>query len=268
VGIRAASWVTDSGWNVVSATLGALGLIAAYVFYRRSQQPKTLDWVMIFDRFMGTGPAASSGLTVAFKGTQVLLPRLAVIRIHNTGKQAIRPEDYHGALTIEAPGARIHSVEYVGAVPSEVLADHPEAQLAGESMARLAPVLLNAGELYILQCVVDGGKPGGLTVTGRIAGQSRPTRRVEQGLPARQVRLYTLFSFIINVMIGAIVLSVGYIFSRIPNPAREFKSLVIAIVPMIVVITILQWAVATRAYKLSLRLKWPSSMSFRSRSQR
>jgi hypothetical protein len=115
--VRAASWVTSSGWNVAGTTLGVLGLVTGYIFYRRSQQPKTLDWVQLFDDFIVRSPAAGSGISVALKGTELLLPRIARIRIQNTGKQPIRPEDYFGPVTIEAPSAHIHSVDYVGGHP-------------------------------------------------------------------------------------------------------------------------------------------------------
>jgi hypothetical protein len=142
-----------------------------------------------------------------------------------------------------------------GAIPADVLAGDPVAQLASESTAVLAPVLLNAGDRYAVQCVIDGGKPGSLAVTGRIAGQSRAIKRVEQGVSPLQLRSITPVLFMINLAIGATFLFGLYLGgskSRI-HPVRIFA---IILVPMIILITVMTRAAFKYLHKLPLPPGW------------
>jgi hypothetical protein len=214
--------------------------------------------VQLFDDFIVRSPVAGTGITVALKGTELLLPRIARIRIQNTGKLAIRPEDHYGLMTIEAPSARIHSVDYVGAVPADVLAGQPVVQLVSDSAAVLASLLLNAGDSYDVQCVIDGGRPGSLAVTGRIAGQSRAIKRVEQGVSPLQLRIITSQVFMANLAIGATLLFGLYLGgSKSRNHTYDpVKVIAILLVPMIILITVMTRAVIKYLYKLRLPSGW------------
>ena len=98
---------------VVGTLIGLTGL--AYAWTQR--HVKTFDWQVITDEQIVHWVAVDTPdelVQVFWKGQRLRNPRLIKIRLLNTGRQAIRAEDFQTPIDIHVPGTKIMSAELAG----------------------------------------------------------------------------------------------------------------------------------------------------------
>ena len=154
-------WVTQPG-----TIIGIAGLVVALIIAYLQWRPKRLDYLVTVDRDLAPGVEGWPNASVRV-GDQVLVqPRLLGLRFVNTGRVAIRKEDFEVPLTIKLGETVVtHRV-----VDFEPLNLRFFARPADDGRAlTLDPTLLNPGDWFEYELLLDG-KPSSIIIDGRIAG--------------------------------------------------------------------------------------------------
>jgi hypothetical protein len=186
---QSGNWVSDNAALVIGTVLNVLGLLAGVLFWRLGRRPKTLDWELVDHGSMVKVAAARSvNLEVRWEGRDVSSPALATVRILNTGKEHIQASDFVQPLSINVSGGELLSADITN-VPTEDFLDSPLVRNA--SQVSIVPKLLNRSESFSVQLFVDGSNPE-ITVAARVAGLSRPIRRMTQSQRAREAQRFRL----------------------------------------------------------------------------
>lgn len=161
--MRTLASVTDiPAWIAAGVTLAAL--VVAFLTYRSQRGIRRIEYAAITNRRLLPGRVTQQ-LEVRHGGRELLEPSLAIVRMVNTGDEAIRAADYESDLRITFEGVReIASAIWTGSRPTEV---RPAVEVDG-SAVRVKPTLINPEDMLELQ-VLSAGKAKKITVSGRVA---------------------------------------------------------------------------------------------------
>lgn len=174
-------WEQNWQWSV-GAGIGVLGILMGIAIALWQRRPKLLDY-----RVVSNIPVVASRtgglkdkLEVRYGGHQLSDPHIATIRITNTGKAAVRVEDYESPISINYDNETSRQLDgFVVAVSNPEV--RPKIKVAiDEALGYIAvrPGLLNPREWFSVQ-IVSEGHSGNIEVETRFADQSRPMRESE-----------------------------------------------------------------------------------------
>lgn len=189
-------WEGLSGPAGVLVGVVATVIVAAVVFYLQRDK-KTFDWQLLTNEpIMTTAPAqhALGKITVTLNGREELKhPRLLTIRLINTGKREIRPEDFDGeVIVVTEPHLAIKSASPVR--NREGMRHMPGFTGLDDHTLIVDPILYNRGDWVDIQLLVDVAEdmdelsPFNLNrVTGWDKTNRPKGRFLAHGTPTREV---------------------------------------------------------------------------------
>lgn len=148
----------------VATAIGAVALVFGYLTYRRQRNSTRLEYVVLTNTRLLPGRLARS-LQVSHEGEVLSDPSFLILRIANTGTQAIKPAAFETDLIVTFHGiTEVASATWVGSRPRDL---RPDLEIDGITV-RIKPALVNSGEMVELQALADG-EPGQVEISGRIA---------------------------------------------------------------------------------------------------
>ena len=164
--------------NGVSFVLGVLGLILAYVFYRRAQRGKEPAWDIDSVNLVRNITSSLEGLSLLYKGKEV--PNITVSKVifWNNGRSTIDRTDIAPAdpVRIKAgPGVRLLHATVLAAnsAPSQFGITHESI----DESVLIDFEYLDDGQGAVVQVVHDGLRSSDIEVTGSIKGAARVARK-------------------------------------------------------------------------------------------
>lgn len=176
-----ASWWSQYGATVWGIVLGAaITVIVAVLIYQRQKRIKTLDWTPITNvPLLDTRATVANEFNVYWRNTKVSSPRILILRIQNTGREAIRSQDFEGNIHISfETTARV-----LLALISDTSPNLPRPSLiqvmpdeGRTNNLDVEPLLLNSGEWFDIQCLIDGSASYPC-IECRFADQTREMKR-------------------------------------------------------------------------------------------
>src|SRR3954465_768129 len=100
----------------VSVAVGAIGVILAVVFFFARRKTKRVHYYTVMEQpLLQMNPAYTTGkVVVTVDGQQVTHPMTTVVRVINSGRSEIRPEDFAAPITLTLAGAPLMSVDTQG----------------------------------------------------------------------------------------------------------------------------------------------------------
>lgn len=191
--------LAEAWWNehsgiitLIGTCVGVVAIVITFIVYLIQRDKKTLDW-----RILANEPILNAGaqrMTHSIKividdGLEVQRPRFVRVRLENTGRREIRPDDFDGPAFIVVPGAyTIRSVALVAL--RDGIRTPPELQNHGRNCS-VSPALFNRGDWVDVQLLLDQVAVGDsdvneIFVNSVIAGQTRKGKRLD--LPATRMK--------------------------------------------------------------------------------
>jgi hypothetical protein len=170
--LLADSFLERNSWFpgvVVAVLLFIIGTASTLYLRQRDKDAKHMDYRIIEDTPIFSGPERPELLQVTYFGEDVTDPRKTRVRFKNTGKQTIAESDCIEPYLIRRGSAKLldHNV---------IENDKLVTLLGGEvNTLSLKPKTLNSGKWFTVQLFYDGGAQDELTVTGSINSETRPT---------------------------------------------------------------------------------------------
>lgn len=212
-------WLSSSGWLI-----GVIGVVLAVVAWVRPYRSKMLAWDVISNTPIAAVPTgAGHELEITYSGRPVKSAHLLVVRLQNTGREAVEVDDYAQLVRFEfSDRSELLTHNVVGeSAPLDptfrVDTQHPRR-------VELNPLLLNPGDWLDVQFVTDG--PGAVpSATTRIANQTRELRR---GLPQKANDPSAAMQMAVIMLLGGIaftsilLLPDAYGLLRLLVPALSF----------------------------------------------
>lgn len=188
----------------VSAAIGIVGVILAVVFFFAGRKTKRLHYYTVVEQpLLQMNPAYKTGnVTVLVDGQQVTHPRTMVIRVLNSGRTEVRPEDYASPITLEVLDAPLMSLDVQGG-PDDPGPVEPTLSFVGPGLEHaevaLPAMLLNPGDYLDVMLLLDSDEPVAYEVRGRIAGA-----RLLPGEPGarRRAALLVVGDSVISAVLG------------------------------------------------------------------
>lgn len=174
--------------------IGLFGLAAGFIYFKLNKTRKTLDWLPVSHIRLLT-PRTPEGISdlleVSYGGELLTEPRVVNVRIKNTGNKEIKGDEFTTFPTFEFKRCRI--VEAACVAESSPGVYSPSLHVFSEDEPSIVtdPELLNSGDWYEMQFVVDGPKEWP-TLTARFAGQTKPVRKGGDDARISQVRKLAL----------------------------------------------------------------------------
>jgi hypothetical protein len=155
----------------VAVSIGLATLVVAVLAYMRRQPKTRLEYIVLT-----RSQVLPAGLPETFQLVHHELPvddpAMVIVRMVNTGDQAIPESSFSSDLAIKLPSSRVISALSTGRRPSDL---EPEMLLDGENV-RIRPLLLNSGDMMQVQ-ILSAGLPTRVEVNGRIKDLSIVRRR-------------------------------------------------------------------------------------------
>lgn len=212
---------------------GALFVILAsflsWYFGSRNRMTKTLDYEVLSNVAVLTSTEARpERLKIFFDETEARDPFITQIRIENTGKQVIEPDDFLTCIQICRDDCSILEWGVVEESADGVSGDIGMTLFPGEcERIDSTPGTMNPGDWFIIQIVFDGDKDKPLCVTSRMRGEKRPMQEI---LPQRQARRRRLILAVPASGIGALLgIAVASTLSKHAHEPATSRLLVIAL---------------------------------------
>ncbi|MGH3443076.1 MAG: hypothetical protein ACRDUY_13745 [Nitriliruptorales bacterium] len=160
-------------WPSIIVGVVATAVVAIVVVYYQ-RRPKRLQYrtimsTEVFDRSL----VREGGLDVNYKGLPVVSARVFLTRVANTGKIAIRRDDFDGNLEIifGDDNSRILAAKVAAhseSMPSFDFVDKEDVTYLPPRVV-VPPLMLNPGDWFEVQAWVENAKES-VKVSGRIAG--------------------------------------------------------------------------------------------------
>jgi hypothetical protein len=200
--------------------LFAVGTAITLYLRHRDKETKTLDYEVLSNvEIITSAGERPERLKILFDETEVHNPSITQIRIENTGKQVIEPDDFLSCIQICRENCSIVEWGIVEESADGASGDIGLTVFPGEN-ERIddTPGTLNPGDWFTVQIVFDGDMNEPLCVTGRMRGEKRPMRLKD---PKRRTsRLATVVAGT-TTLLGLLV---GYIASSLVSnqTARTF----------------------------------------------
>ena len=141
----------------VAPTLTFVGLVAGFIYFRSNRQRSAMGWTMLNNQPIIVRRPSTVGddLQITFRGSPVVDPRAVLIRIQNVGTTAIKQETFVTPPTLSFGTAEIVAASVVGESTPGVFPPSPIA-VSSKSNVTVLPALLNKGDWFEVQLVVDG----------------------------------------------------------------------------------------------------------------
>lgn len=205
------TWWAQHGEAVLTTIIGSvITLVVALAVYWRQKPIKRLaSWIVVDVPLL-----TLSNLDVrVYSGDDLLQkPRVLVFRIQNTGREAIKADDFEGAIRIAMTARKVVNATTVNAsdqlVPKVMLnqgtldEDKPDVWTV-----EIDPLLLNPGEWFEVRCLVEGPVKS-CVPNCRIAGMSGPFELLGHPPEMREPSPLRLFGHLVSVLyLGAIFMS-------------------------------------------------------------
>lgn len=145
-------------WTAVGLALGIASIAVSLGIAYGSRRPKRLDYqVTTNTRLLSPTAYETSGVRgdlFSYREQKLGEPRLVVVRVLNSGKVPIAPEDFVRPLTISVGDQAVVATKGVsGSEPADLA---PTLDSLDEHSVTVEPVLLNAGEWFDIQLLIDG----------------------------------------------------------------------------------------------------------------
>jgi hypothetical protein len=155
----------------VAVAIGLATLVVAVLAYL-GRQPKTRLEYIVLTRSQVLPAGLPETFQLVHHELPVDDPAMVIVRIVNTGDQAIPESSFSSDLAIKLPGSRVISTLCTAKRPTDL---EPVLLLDGE-LVRIRPLLLNSGDMVQFQ-ILSAGLPGRVEVNGRIKDLSIVRRR-------------------------------------------------------------------------------------------
>jgi hypothetical protein len=198
---------------VLGIVIGAVvGLLANWFFYRKAKKSKRLSWeILSMNRIIQASDLAREKFTVLHGDTEVKDPNLFVIRIGNTGTEAVLAAHFgeKGSITVDFSPAKLLLLDVVRRSDPDI-SDHLLVQNAHDMV--YLPEYLNPNEWLDFQFITDGElqRP---QIKGRFSDSTHPFREVRD-IPYRTHKLpgfVVRTAFVVSaVVIGVVLLLIYY----------------------------------------------------------
>jgi hypothetical protein len=141
---------------VAGVIIAVVGWGLALFLYSLQRRTKQLDYLPVTNRNIvwPTNYSESGDIEVTYKGCRLTAPRLAVLRLMNTGRMSIKVADFQTPVRFRTkPEAEIKVVEITRRHPDGLAV---EARLESRSTFLVEPFLSHPREWIELQLVLDG----------------------------------------------------------------------------------------------------------------
>lgn len=242
--LRFVVWIEDN-WQFLVAVAIALPSIVALWFQRRKN---TLDYrvTLVAPILSPQSSTMSVPLEITYNGQQVSDPFLVRIRVENTGKHAVRADDYVKPITVRLRRTfRVYDT-FISRESTRGIVDleHDKVPI-GKSPeypphgVALKPKLMNPRDWFEVQITCEG-EPRSIDVSSRYANQSRPMKRMSAPtVYGRKDVLLATATLIFGVLLIASILLVE-------NPEEPGRAAITTILTLFVVYIALGAVLITR----------------------
>jgi hypothetical protein len=160
----------------IAIAIGVATLVVAVLAHLR-RQPKTQLEYIVLTRSEVLPAGLPQTFQLVHRDLPVDDPSMVIVRMVNTGDQAIAEVDFASDLIISLPSARVVSALCTARRPGDLA---PELVIDGQQV-RIRPLLLNSGDMMQLQ-ILSAGLPSEIQVSGRVKDLSI-ARRTELPYP-------------------------------------------------------------------------------------
>jgi len=205
-------WLKDHWEFLVGALIGLPGVFA--LWYQR--RPNTLDYRILLNTPLLTrhNSILNVPLTINYLNNPMEKPHLLRVRVINTGKHAVRADDYASPITIAVEGADVYDISMPDMSPPGVVdllndADRSVAPPIPHplNVFVIRPKLLNPGDWFEVQDLCEG-KPTKVTVSSRYTNLSRPMAVVNERRQMMFTRTVVPLQVLL-VVLGVVLLLAG-----------------------------------------------------------
>jgi len=213
----AASFIERNS-TMLQISAGALFVILTvaltWYFGTRNRMTKTIDYQVLSNVAVLTNTGARpERLKILFDDTEAKDPFITQIRIENTGKQVIEPEDFLTCVQIYRDNCTILEWGVVEESADGVSGYIGMTIFPGESeRIDTTPGTMNPGDWFTIQIVSDGDRHEPLCVTSRMRGEKRPMQEMKPERRARRIRIF------LAIVLPAISATIGYTLRTAPGP--------------------------------------------------
>jgi hypothetical protein len=216
-----ASFLQNNSW--LPGVVVALALFGFTLYFRRrDKDAKHLDYQIISDTPIVTSRDRPEILKVMYGANEVSNPYITEIRFKNTGNQVIEPDDFLEPMTISRKGAKVLDFNDVNQSERK-LVDHMDYVIdppSDTNPVEVTAYTLNTGDWFTIQVIYDVKHKEGLTVTGRIKGQTRRPQSYQDRTPLSALSRFLIAAGIICIAVGV------YVLIRSPQPFQNGKQLI------------------------------------------
>ncbi|SIL69970.1 Uncharacterised protein [Mycobacteroides abscessus subsp. abscessus] len=250
----AESFIERNG-TAFQIAFGALFVILAaflsWYFGSRNRMTKTIDYEVLSNVAVLTSTGARpERLKILFDDTEASDPSITQIRIENTGKQVIEPEDFLTCIQICRENCTILEWGIVDQSADGVSGDIGMTWFPGEcERIDSTPGTMNPGDWFILQIVFDGDKDEPLCVTSRMRGEKRP---MQAFAPLRRTKRLRAIFAALGAGIGTLA---GYAIAKYAPDALAPRGAVVVTLSLGILLSALQYRKLTNRLKISLDRK-------------
>jgi hypothetical protein len=180
-------WLGSNWQFVVGTMLGVAGILVGVWF---AKSPSTLDYRVLLIAPLLSRHASKVPITVSHEGNELEEPYIVQLRVTNTGKRAVRADDYEEPITVRLKGPDLVAPFVAGSNVENLVPPNPQDVSFEKNEVAFAyrPALMNARDWFEIQMLCDG-RPEGVRVTARYADQSRPVANTVTRQGARLFRL-------------------------------------------------------------------------------
>jgi len=199
-------------WGIVGAVAGVIAIPTSIIIYIKQQARAHLDYRIVTKTKLLAAP--SSGVQVTAGGRPLHNASLIAIEVINTGKRPIKADDYSNPITFLFPGVFMASVEVAREDPPRCSEPGPET--AERDKATCRPNLLNTGDRFTLNFIVDGSVHA-VKVASRFEGE---TRRMSNITSSRGRRWGVVGGFIGGL---AGVVTVTLLLNALDTPSNQLE---------------------------------------------
>lgn len=209
----AESFIERNSWApgvIVAVVLFVIGTATTLYLRHRDKERKTLDYRTLSNVAVLTNTSSRpERLKILFDSNEARDPFITQIRIQNTGKQVIEPEDFLTCIQISRESCKILEWGLVEESADGVSGYMGMTEFSGEdARIDITPGTMNSRDSFTMQIVFDGDKDAPLRVTSRMRGENRPMQVIAPDRRAMRIHLgYVALS-------SAILLAFAFTFGK------------------------------------------------------
>lgn len=245
----AESFIERNG-TAFQIAFGALFVILAaflsWYFGSRNRMTKTIDYEVLSNvAVLKSTGARPERLKILFDDTEATDPFITQVRIENTGKQVIEPDDFLSCIQICRDNCEILEWGIVEESADGVSGDIGMTLFPGEcERIDSTPGTLNPGDWFTIQIVYDGDKDEQLCVTSRMRGEKRPMQALA---PLRRAKRRRMILASVGAGFGALIgFAIAATLSKFAPGALAPRFIVIALLTLLILLSIQQYLNLTK----------------------